>query len=395
MAFWLPFGFDRASDPNNPQLPSQPLGSAGLTKSVGTPQPAGDLNVYNDPDGTNVQEASDSPEIERAEQATFMHKFRTTWRNGVALLASLGRGTFVQDSGYYAAGAGGTGTIWRVLSSKIQAMKGGYAELSVVAESISFDSPPDDYQMVPVELGIDIIKHPRYFYSLYPSGTDFTDLVGVVPNQATRAQVKQSIIRAIQTYRDSPYFPQAGQVTLNGIVQNSIVNYFIQSLIPTVLPPSSSETQINVSGDPASLLAIAAAAEIIQKLWNGLDSPYMPGFQVTLTQYFFAPPFENPGGYIESPVGIVPDYFLSPSQDGSDTIFDQMAAVNPQCFSADGTDAGDVNISWLRKADEVVYERTWFKVASTWIGSPIGHWDAQIFQNGPRPSVPADYLPLV
>ncbi len=394
MAFWLPFGFDRASDPNNPNLPSQPLGSAAGLRAVGTPQPAGDLIVAGDNNGTNVQENPDSPEIERAEQATFQHKFKTTWANACALIVGLGRGTFLQDSGHYIT-TSGTGTIWRVLSSKIQAMRGGYAELSVVAESISFDSPPDDYQMIPVELGIDIIKHPRYFYALYPSGSDFTDLVGVAGNQATRAQVKQAIIRAIQTYRDSPYFPQAGQVTLNGIVQNSIVNYFIQSLIPTILPPSSNESQINVSGDAGCLLAIAAAAEIIQKLWNGLDSPYMPGFQVTLTQYFFAPVFENPGGYIESPVGIVPDYFLSPAQDGSNTIFDQMAAINPQCFSLDGTATGTVNISWLRKADEVVYERTWFKITSTWIGSPIGHWDAQIFQNGPRPSLPADYLPLV
>jgi len=394
MAFRLPFGFDRASDPNNPNLPLQPAGTGGALGPVGTPQPAGDLIVAGDDNGTNVQENPDSPEIERAEQATFMHKFKTTWQNACSFLTVLGRGTFVQDSGFYASSSGG-GTIWRVLSSKIQAIRGGYAELSVTAESISFDSPPDDYQMIPVELGIDIIKHPRYFYALYPSGSDFTDLVGVAPTQATRAQVKQSIIRAIQTYRDSPYFPQAGQVTLNGIVQNSIVNYFISSLIPTILPPSSSESQIDVSGDAGCLLAIAAAGEIIQKLWNNIDSPYMPGFQVTLKQYFFRPVFENPGGYIESPVGIVPDYFISPSQSGPDTIFDQMAAINPQCFSNDGTSTGTVNISWLRKADEVVYQRTWFEVTSTWIGSPIGHWDLQIYQNGHRPTSPSDYLPLV
>lgn len=378
--FWLPFGFNRADGAT--QLPSQPSGSGGTPQPVGTPIPSNDLSTYSN-DGSNItiEEEPDSPEIERAEQATAQHRMKMAWTAAVNLIAVIGRGTFVTDS---------FGNIWRILSSKIQSMRGSAAMLSTTAESISFDSPPDDFQMTPSELGIDIIKYPRYFFNLYPLGTDFTDVVGVALNTATRAQVKNAIIRAIQTYRDSPYFPPQGQTSLNGTVQNQVINSFINSLIPTITD-SSNESSINVTADAGCQLAIAAASEIINKLWFQLDTPYLAGFEVTWTQYFFAPVFENPGGYVESPIGIVPDYFMSPAQDGSNTIFDQMAAINPQCYSSDGTTGGITSISWLRKADEVVYERTWFRVTHKWVGSPIGHWDSDIYSGGNRPTVPSDY----
>ncbi len=390
--FWIPTGFNRADGTTN--LPSQPSNSGGPLAKVGTPNPVGQTSSFSNAlDGSTptIEEDGTSPEIERAEQATSQHRLKMAWQEALNLLSVMGRGTFLTDS---------FGNIWRVLSSKINHIRSGGAdmgELSYTAESISFDSPPDDYQMIPVELGIDIIKHPRYFYALYPSGTDFVDSVGtpVTGPFATRAAVKMAIIRAIQTYRDSPYFPPVGSTAMNGTVQNNVINYFIQSLIPTLVG-SNSETQIDISGDAGSLLAAAAAGEIIYKLWNQLDTPYIAGFQVAWSQYYFAPVFENPGSYVESPIGIVPDYFLSPSQDGSDTIFDQMGNINPQCFSASGApiEGANFNISWLRKADEVEYQRTWFKVTRTWIGSPIGHWDAQIFSQGNRPSSPSDYLPL-
>ena len=236
MPWRLPVGIDKA-DGVTP-LPLQPRGSGGGYAPVGVPDPAGDVDTYSnnddlDPNGnacTIAQPPDYLPEIERAEQATFSNMTKMAWRSAVAFIGLIGRGTFVQDS---------FGNIWRILSAKLKGERGGMGTLTLVGESISFDSPPDDYQMTPSELGLDIIKYPRYFYALYPSGSDFTDLVGIAPAQATRAQVKQAIIRAIQTYRDSPYFPSQGQVTINGVVQNSIVNYFISSLIPTILPPSS------------------------------------------------------------------------------------------------------------------------------------------------------------
>jgi hypothetical protein len=428
MAFILPVGFDRADGVTN--LPVQPMGSGG-SGTIGTPTPAGSITIQA-PNGQTsyvLQESVDSPEIERAEQATFTHRIgEITWATAVSLIGMLARGTFVQDSGQY-----GTSTIWRILSSKIKSLRGGKAELSYTAESISFDSPPDDFAMTPVQLGLDIIKYPRYFYALYPSGDDYTTLVGVAPTQTTRANVKMAIIRAIQTYRDSPYFPLAGKITTNGVVQNNIITTLLSEVIPVVTSSTSgSETAIDVSGDNGCLLAIAAAGEIIQKLWFQIDVPYIAGFQIKWSQYFFEPVYENPGGYIEDPVGVVPEYFLGWASGGPasgiitvlpqgdvtssfgnlDTvaplpantlnIFSQMAAINPQCFSSSGTPSGNVNISWLRQADEVEYQRTWFKVTRTWIGSPVGHWDVQIYGGGVaanfgspnRPSVPNDYLPL-
>jgi len=395
MAWRLPVGFDKA-DGVTP-LPPQPQGVSGIKFPVGVPDPAGDLttqanNADVDASGnpcTVAQPPDCLPEIERAEQATYSSSFRMIWKSALSFIGVIGRGTFVTDS---------FGNVWRILSAKLKGERGGTGTFTLVGESISFDSPPDDYQMTPSELGLDIIKYPRYFYALYPTtsnpvdgNNDFTYKPYPAPNTTvTRAQVMQGIIRAIQTYRDSPQFPNGNQ--LNGLIQNQIIGQFNSNQIAVLA--GGNANAVNISGDAASLLAVASAGEIIQKLWYQIDTPYIAGFEITWSQYYFAPVYENPGGYIENPVGIVPDYFISPDG-GVHTIFDQMAAINPQCYSSDGTSSGTTNISWLRKADEVDYQRTWFKVTRKWIGSPVGHWDLQIYSGGNRPSVPTDYLPLV
>jgi len=417
MAFRLPFGFDKA-DGVTP-IPLQPKGSVGSFEPVGTPNPTDGLQVYNDPDGTNIQGGTDEVEIERAEQATSQHLFRTTYENAVSLLSVMGRGTFVEDSGTF---TNGVRTIWRILSSKLKSIRGGYAEISTVAESISFDSPPDDYQMIPVELGIDILKHPRYSWALNPTVNDQSVGTTVGDTPIYFSQIKESIMRMIQTYRDSPFYPSADNI--NGLIQNNITSQIKSGILsinypnPAYNPSAKTFNPVSWDGTTANLpttncqyfvigvpvdldnpadtiaIAIAAAKEVIGKLWRQEDTPYVVGFQVTWTQYFFAPVYENPGGYIENPVGIVPDYFLSPSQNGTDTIFDQMALVNPQCYSDDGTPSGNLDISWLRKADEVVYERTWFKVTRTWLGAPIGKWDADLHTQGNRPQNADDFNQL-
>ena len=413
MSFVLPTGFDRADGKSS--LPIQPSGSSGSNQTVGTATPTNGIVIQGAGGVPNLvlQENVDSPEIERAEQATCSHTVHDlSWSTAIQLLSQLGRGTFLRDS---------FGNLWRVLSSKIKSLRGDNAELTYVAESISFDTPPDDYQDIPQDLGIDIIKHPRYFPNLYPTGADYTDTPYPAPNNTvTRAMVKNAIIRAIQTYRDSPYFPPAGSTSLNGTVGSSVINAFITGIIPTITPTSAgSETAINITGDASSLLAVAAASEIINKLWFQLDTPYVSGRQVTWTQYFFQPVYLNPGGYIEDPTYWVPDYFMQPlSQNtlargnlsspyinsdtlppvngdagspGGATVFDYMAQVNPTCYSSNGNRSGSTQISWLRKADEVVFERTWFKVTHTWIGSPVGHWDYDIFSSGNRPIKVSDY----
>lgn len=414
MSFWIPVGFDRADGVTN--LPAQPQGSGGGSKIVGTPNPAGALQVFGDDSGTNIQEDFDSPEIERAEQATFMHSFKTTFTNATNLISGLGRGTFVEDS---------FANVWRILSSKIQSMAGGYAKLSVVAESISFDSPPDEYQILPVESGIDILKHPRYSWALNPIASDSSTVTVVGTTTINYINIKESIIRMIQTYRDSPFFPSANQI--NGLIQTNILSQIKAGKIDVQVPnigldagqaildgsnPSQSNRWNGTAGqeppgnfayyiisvpvnlaDPSDAVAIALAAaqEVIFKLWRQEDVPYSIVYQITLAQFFFKPQFLNPGGYIESPIGIVPDYFLSPSQAGPDTIFDRLSIFNPQSYAQDGLSGGVVSISWLRKADETDFQRTWFKNISVWLGSPIGHFDKDLYSGGNRPQNANDF----
>ncbi len=406
-------GFDRADGTTT--LPVQPYGASGTPAAVGTASPAGAI-ITQTPSGdvSTIEEDVTSPTLERAEQATCEHTLTMAFDAARIFISAMGRGTFVADS---------FGNIFRILSSKIQSLKADRAQLSYVAESISFDSPPDDYQMIPVELGIDILKHPRYAWALLPFQSDQSTFQTVGDTEISYQDIKQSIVRLIQSYRDSPFYPSADQV--NGLIQNNIVQQltnmggtsYLDVLVPVIgydanapldPPPRWDGVTANLPAgnyayaivpvpvnlsDPTDPLAIAIAAanEVISKLWRQEDTPYVVGFQVTWTQYYFAPVYENPGSYLENPVGIVPDYFLSPTQDNSTTIFDHLAAINPQCYSQDGTSGGNVDISWLRKADEVEYQRTWFKVTRTWIGSPIGHFDSDLFTQGNRPQNANDF----
>jgi hypothetical protein len=386
--------------------------------------------------GYPFNEEVDSPLVEVAEQCTTTKTFVGPYSYAADLMPLLARGALLADQ---------EGNFTRILTTRLQRMRTTLARLTIVTESVSFDTPPDLFSCTPVELGINIMKHPRYFYALYPDpATDTT----------VQMQVKQAIIRAIQTYQDSPYFPTTNTLSacalLSGQVQNVIAavlvnGKFIYTIpnpnyqpqfpatntaadqVPNATPPKATVAgQANpqvliVSFDPTVsgtdphgyvALALAAAGEIIQKLWRIEDNPYTVGWQISWTTYYYRPPFLTPGGYLQDPIvntgednpGL-PDYFYStanPPDTLSPDIFSEMAALNPQCYSSDGTPTGVVNISWLRKADDYDYERTWFKVTRTWIGSAIGHWDEQLFGGGVpannyspnRPSKVTDYLPL-
>ena len=387
---------------------------------MGTPTPAGAITIQSPKGGTDytTEECVDSPEIERAEQATATHRMTCSWSNALAFLGVLPRGLFVRDTGM---------NVWRILSSKIKSLASGKSELSYTAESISFDSPPDDFQMTPNQLGIDITKHPRYSWALLPYVSDQSTFVTIGDFRVYYTDIKSSIMRAIQTYQDSPIYPNSD--TINGLVQNSILSQIKSGKIQVTVPNPNfvpqfakfavgvTDISMNWDGTNAQLalmpfyvqnltllvpvnlnntndpivIAFSAAAEIISKLWRREDTPYVVGFEMVWSQYFFAPVYENPGGYIEDPIGIVPDYFVSPTQDGTTTIFDLLAQYNPQCYSQSGMSGGDVDISWLRQADEVEYQRTWFKVTRKWIGSPIGHWDKDLYTQGPRPQNSNDF----
>ena len=438
MSFLLSWGFDRGL--GDLDLPYNPVGSGGHGR-VGTPIPFGHCVIHaNGGNLITLEEMPDSPTIERGTQCTAHHRFKCSYYDGTILLGAISMGTIVEDYSKY---------LWRVLTCTLQSMEGTAAVLSTVSESISFDVPPDEFQCNSVDLGIDIIKHPRYFPNIYPTDGEMGTFTG---------QVKEAIIRSIQTYRDSPFFPTAANLygLVNGQVQNlqvaalkngswvitvPNVNYKPQldyvadltvqdgngvitppivavgsgtgSEIQAHVPPFTNDPTIPVSinakklNNPSILLALAAAQEIISKLWRMEDSPYVAGIELKWTQYYFLPPLLNLGSFIEDPTLIVPNYFLQPDHvltelpprsglvyppADRDNIFKYNAAANPQDYSNDGTSRGLTQISWLRKGDEITYERTWFKITYTWIGSAVGYWDLQIYGASERPKYPQDYL---
>lgn len=430
MSFALTWGFDRGVGLT---VPLSPYGTVG-TGIVGT-APPNTAYIVTTGGVIALEEDVDSPTVERGIQATAQHKFTVTYyQNAVNLAAVMPMGTIIQDS---------SGNIWRLLTTTAQSDVGGKGKLITVSESVSFDTPPDDFQINTVDLGLDIIKHPRYFPNLYPTTAELSTLTG---------QIKETIIRAIQTYRDSPFFPTAATLygLINGQVQNIVAgglgngtfvitipnpNYvpafnFVAdknirdgTLAITYTPAATANGQTNdatvsVSVNAATVnafydqssvsLAIAAAQEIITKLWRMEDSPYMPGIEMKWTQYYFLPPYMNLGSYLEDPTFIVPDYFIQPDRPitelpprsgivvpppspSTDNVFRLNAAGNPQCFSANGMANGATKISWLRKADEVQWERGLAKITYTWIGSVIGYFDLQLYGASNRPVVPSDY----
>jgi len=382
------------------------------------------MDITDDDYSLILREVATSPTVERAEQATITKEFVTDYENGKILLASLGRGTLLVSE---------DGDVTRVLSSKMDRARPGHVILTVVSESISFDTPPDEFSIEPVELGVHIIKHPRYFYALNPESLDYNTNYFQLPSGTwvTLADVKQRIIRLIQLYMDSPVYPtvfnfesQFHASALANISGNYIqIPYYNPNYNPLADSPSDNYPQwdgttahiptgnyqyfwVQVpTNNPQILLAMAAAREIIEKIWRQEEQPYIVGYQLTWSTYYFRPPFVHPGGVLDDPIfnGIeeVPDYFISPEYppDRSVTIFDKLPVFNQQCYSVYGVFSGesgvygvDYAISWLRKSDQIDYQRTWFKRTRTWLGAPIGMWDAQLYSSWIRPLQASDYV---
>jgi len=341
----LPGGVDRAD---------------GLDGRPGTPAPDGAVLVSSAAGGGQqpLEEQPSSPQVERGEQCTITRDFTVDWDSGVTLLSGLGRGTVV----YNTAGD----IVTRVLSSRLQHGVGSTAHLNVVEESVSFDSPPDEFDCQPVELGVNILKYPRYLYAFLGA------------NPAER-QYNQQVVRAVQDYMENPSYP-----TRNAIVQ---------ALVSSFGNEAGDEATGVLSGTD---LAKAAALEVIQKYWRNEETPLLAGVEVVWSVYYFRPPHLNLGGYVEDPVSDanpqLPDYFWV-TEDG-DSIFALLAELNPQCYSGSGMRSGEVEISWLRKPDRLHYQRTWFKLDRIWFGAPVGLWDPELYSSGERPSAPGDYLPF-
>lgn len=334
-----PSGYDRAT------------GIGGLP---GTPTPGGVI-LYKNNAETNrfFEEQPDSPNIERAEQTTIVHRFNVDKTTGLTYIQALQRGQMMTDS---------EGNLTKILSSNLDYQKGDRWTLSITAEGFgglsvgggvsTLDIPPDEFNVETLEFNPSIYRHPRYNtvirYNL--------DSNGNIINPSLSNGYK--IVNAINLSANAP---QIGTQTANGSLINST----------TITDPD----------------VLALANELLNKVKQGEDTFYLAGFKVNYTVYYYYPIGLNPGGYIEDPVdsGNLPYYFWSldgtPDDSDSNNCFLAIAqSVAPQ-FYANG-------LSWLRQADRIELQRTWFKKTSIWIGGPYGNWDAQIYSPTPPPPPP-------
>jgi hypothetical protein len=345
MPLGISFGFDR---------------NDGLDFNPGTVAPEYSIIVNGIPVQTvydviiPIQEVADSPDIERAEQYTIQHVFTTDWVSAIEYMRFLYRGAIYQDN---------FGDSYKIISANCKHGRGEETKITVTSVAMFSDVPPDEISIVPTELGVNIIKYPRYLYALLQQPGD----------SPADSQAKQSIVRLIQQYIEAPTEP-----VKNGYATALAIDIAFDSEV--------------------TMTAKAAAQEIIQKLWLQEDSPYLPVYQVTWTRYYYYPQYLNPGGYKEDPMfqasPHLPEYFaaLDGLNYANGTVFDRFSTINPQCYKQpDGTQS----ISWLRKSDQSeLVQGVLHKITSSWIGSPLGNWDAQLYNQSNRPTdwwITADY----
>lgn len=289
----------------------------GLNGFSGTPTPEGSRIVK--PSTAIFEEMADSPEIERGEQGTIVHRYKCDYQTAKDIIVGNGRGTMLEDS---------YGNITKVLSSKLEYQKGDYCIVSITAESVSFDLPPDEFDVSDAEFNPPLYQHPRY--------------------------------KELREYE--PATGMTGIEIINAI-QNAIN-------LPQALAQQENAARLEEIEDED---VFAQAYELLSKMRKGIDTFYLSGYKVVWSKYYFEPVALNPGGYIEDPVstGALDDYFC---KDGSgENIFTFLAGtVNPNVY-------GD-GISWLRQADNLSYSRTFFKLTMSWVGGPIGQWDADLYE---------------
>ncbi len=321
----------------------------------GTPDPpAAIMMIGNDSSGNPFavnkaglanffEEYPDSPTIERSEQATITHRFVCDESTGIDMITTFGRGTILTDSFLNST---------KVLTTTLTHNRGGFYTFTMVSEGLTFDNPPDLFSIEIVELNPAAEKHPRY-----------SDL----------------------SYQDRYTVRNAN------ITDASDLSTQYESVISTFTggPSGSNPGAAQFPGPPVPRNQYNEAKELLLKLHKGEDSFYLPGYKISWSQYFWSPQPLNAGGFIEDPIGsgTLPFYFwsLNGSEDpGSQTQpgifsnswFADLAAANPTIF---GT-----GISWLRLADSVDYERTWYKITHTWQGGPLGQWDQQWYIVNPQ-----------
>jgi hypothetical protein len=282
-------------------------------------------------------EMSDSPTIESGEQSTIVHKFNTDYNTAVTFMIANPRGTYMTDS---------QGNTSRVLSTQITpvprtGMRGVIFTVTSEGCQPLFPNPPDEFDIETVELNPALEKHPRY--------SDLTYQMRYVVRNAD-------------------------------IVDNLNLGQQYKNIVNTITS--------SLGGTP---LQQKEAQELLFKKHKGEDSFYLAGYKIAYSQYFWFPQILNPGGYIEDPVsgGGLPFYYWSDTGkvDGTN-IFSETATHNTNLyppFLDTPLDEPPYGLSWLRQADTMHLNRTWYKVTKTWIGGPIGQFDNELYNRNIQP----------
>lgn len=336
-----PSTYDRAD--------GSPSAISNYAQYGGVATPSGARTVS--PSPTFFYEMPTSPSIEKSEQATIAHRFVCDYGTGKTVLSALSRGSILTDS---------FGNISRMLSHRLDYLKGDAAMLTQTCEGVSFNVPPDEFDIEVLEFNPAIQKHPRY------SGLN-----------AANPSAPGGGYSAWQIFS---YLQQAVNQQLNGAFSTYIQQVFTWLGVP--------QTGASITFPTASSSILAQAAfELYNKMLKGEETFYLAGFRVRFSTFNFYPQNLDPGGRIEDPVtsGNLPYTFWSNDGSGnpSSNIFTALASVVSPQFYSNG-------ISWLREADSQSYQRTWFRKTQSWVGGPAGgafangftftgHWDTDIY----------------
>ena len=212
-----------------------------------------------------------------------------------------------------------------------------------------FPNPPDEFDVETVELNPALEKHPRYGALTY--------------NQ-------RFLVRNANLVDDK---------NLQQQYENLLLNVSASS------PPGTPATTI--------ALQITQSQEMLFKQHKGEDSFYLAGYKITYSAYFWLPQFINPGGYIEDPVsqGGLPYLYWSTTgmNNPQNSVFAKTAVYNQNLyapsFATGSLTTPPFGLSWLRQADTLHLNRTWWKLTKTWIGGPIGVWDNELYNQALAP----------
>jgi hypothetical protein len=287
-----------------------------------------------------LEELPESPEIEFGEQATFRHSFKSDQNTDLSLASSMPRGSYMRDS---------VGNIYKVLSTNLNRQRGDFWVFSVTSEAVSFNNPPDEFHVQTVELNPEIEKHPKLWpivgngvdinpYNLNADGTKITQGVSTGPE----------IVQKIQS--------AANAISSAGAAD-------IKSTMNALTIPDASVLDLAVNF-------------LYPRYQRNETTFYLAGFKVVWSSYYWLPPLMDGGGYINDPVtqgGLPPFFWSSDGSASSDSniLLARAKQTNPVIYGK--------GLSWLRLADELNYERTWFHLTRTWIGGPLGNWDKKLY----------------